>query len=262
MVLILVNSYALNQAPVRVLNSVPPCLDYLAILLNLVQRDVVPARIAVRAIIRVISPRRVATALAIMALARVVVEVSHLHPVAPLHGAPLIFPGVERPAAHERDRLLERQKPPAHLGGVRLGVGVGEPRARLAVRDGTISMRVRLRNGARHPDACLSHHRRQDSADAKGQVGGLCRRDRVVGVHDEGARRVGVEVPAAIVPADHGERQLAVLALAVHFVRREGHVEHVVARRGVLREEELAAHLRLQRLRRWPDAELLVVDAP
>jgi hypothetical protein len=110
-------------------------LQRLAILLNLVQRDVVPARVAVPAIIRVISPRRVAAALAIMALARVVVEVSHLHPVAPLHGAPLIFPWVEGPASHERFRFIERQKPPPHLGGVRLGVGVGEPRARLVVRD-------------------------------------------------------------------------------------------------------------------------------
>ena len=113
MVHILVNSYALNQAPVRVLNSVPPCLKrcgftILAILMNLVQRDVVPARVAVCAIIRVISPRRVAAALAIMALARVVVEVSHLHPVAPLHGAPLIFPRVEGPASHERFRFIER----------------------------------------------------------------------------------------------------------------------------------------------------------
>ena len=39
-------------------------LQRLAILLNLVQRDVVPARVAVPAIIRVISPRRVAAALA------------------------------------------------------------------------------------------------------------------------------------------------------------------------------------------------------
>ena len=65
-----------------------------------------------------------------------------------------------------------------------------------------------------------------------------------------------------VVPADCGNGQLPVLALAVHRVRRVRDVEHVVARRGVLREDELALHPRLQGLRRRADAQLLVHDAP
>ena len=85
-------------------------------------------------IVRVVSPSRVAATLALVALAGVVIATAHLHPVAPLHGAPLVLPGVQRPASHERLRFLECQEPPTHLGSVGFGVGVGEPRARLAVR--------------------------------------------------------------------------------------------------------------------------------
>eukprot|EP00964_Phaeocystis_antarctica_P088203 scaffold56129_cov69-Phaeocystis_antarctica.AAC.4 len=95
----------------------------------LVQCHVVPRS----AIVQVVSPTRVAATLARVALAGMVIAVAHLHPVAPLHGAPLVLPGVQWPASHERLRFLERQEPPAHLGSVDFGGGVGERRARLAV---------------------------------------------------------------------------------------------------------------------------------